>query len=41
MVYMYGAHWDYDRWVCMSRDGLVLCPGEIELDVTTMPEGEE
>jgi hypothetical protein len=39
MMFMNGCGWDYDRWLCMKRTGLRLCPGEIELETTTYPEG--
>ena len=41
MFFLYGCGWDYDRWVCMCRYGLRLCPGEIELETTTYPPVEE
>lgn len=31
MLMMYGAGWDYDRWIC----GTPGCDFEIELDITT------
>lgn len=39
MAMLYGCGWDYDRWVCTYRVGAIICPGEIELDSTTYPEG--
>lgn len=36
MLFLYGCGWDYDRWVCGSRD----CNEEIELDTTTHIEDE-
>ena len=40
MFFMYGCGWDYDRWVCGTLIGtrrITVCPGEIELDTSTMP----
>ena len=34
MLMMYGAGWDYDRWVC----AVGRCYEEVELDTTTIPE---
>jgi hypothetical protein len=44
MLFMYGCGWDYDRWVCMNKNGesrFCFCNGEIELESTTYPEGFE
>ncbi len=37
MIWMPGAGWDYDRWICAARG----CDGEIELDTTTDADTEE
>jgi len=42
MQLIYGMNWDYDLWVCpnpIDPDARIkrLCPGEIELETSTMP----
>ena len=43
MMFFYGCGFDYDRWMCVRKlDKFVLfCPGEVELDETSYPEGFE
>lgn len=36
MLMMYGAGWDYDRWVC----GTPMCDHEVELETSSLPEVE-
>jgi len=33
MLMMYGAGWDYDRWICGTRG----CNEEVELETSTFP----
>jgi len=33
MIMLYGAGWDYDRWICGVRG----CCEEIELETSTLP----
>lgn len=42
MAYSYGCGIDYDRYVCVEKDGIgALCVGEIELGRSTHPEDDQ